>query len=269
MKGLKRLAVFTLAICMVLSLCLTGGVDAAKKKKKSKKAVNLVIAEKNLNMIIGDTYKLTVKNLTAKQLKKVKWSSSDKKVAFVNKKGIVKAKKSGTAIITAKYGKQTKTCKITVENVKINSLKIGVEDENDLDDDDNLILYLGEEADENVYELECTFTAKRGVKAITRKAALKYTTGPIWTSSNEKVATIDEDGIITMLAAGTTTITVQVGDKKATLKVIVSDEGDEDDGELEEEESDGDLEDVDGEYPDADTVSLDDYDLSELSSDDE
>ncbi len=42
------------------------------------------------------------------------WKSSNKKVATVSSKGLVKAKKSGTAKITASYGGQKFTCKVTV-----------------------------------------------------------------------------------------------------------------------------------------------------------
>ncbi len=46
---------------------------------------------------------------------KVKWSSSNKKVAKVNSKGKVTAKKKGTAKISAKVGGKTYKCKITVK----------------------------------------------------------------------------------------------------------------------------------------------------------
>jgi len=46
---------------------------------------------------------------------KIKFSSSNKKVATINKKGVVTAKKKGTTIITVKYGKQSKKVKLTVK----------------------------------------------------------------------------------------------------------------------------------------------------------
>lgn len=45
----------------------------------------------------------------------IKYTSSDKKVAVVNSRGKITAKKKGTAVITVKAGKVTATCKITVK----------------------------------------------------------------------------------------------------------------------------------------------------------
>ncbi len=54
---------------------------------------------------------------------KVKWLTSNKKVATVSSKGVVKAVKAGTVKITAKVGKKKYTCKITVKAVKKATIK--------------------------------------------------------------------------------------------------------------------------------------------------
>ncbi len=59
----------------------------------------------------GKKYTLKLKGTT----KKVKWKTSNKKIATVNKNGKVTAKKKGKAIITAKVGKKTYKCRITVK----------------------------------------------------------------------------------------------------------------------------------------------------------
>ena len=50
--------------------------------------------------------------------KKIKWSSSKKKVAVVTKSGKVIAKKSGTAYVTAKVNGQKLKCKVSVRSNK-------------------------------------------------------------------------------------------------------------------------------------------------------
>ncbi len=93
-----------------------GNVQAASKTKLSKKSISL-------DMGVKKTLKL--KNARHK----VKWRSSNKKVAVVTakrgKRGSVitiKAKKSGKCTITAKCGKKTYKCKVKVSNVRIRKL---------------------------------------------------------------------------------------------------------------------------------------------------
>ena len=97
MKQRKKVAsVFAL---LVLALCL---MPATISQAATKKYV--VKAKVTYELIKGEKIKLYVKK--HKKSKKVKWKSSNKKVATVSKKGVVTAKKSGTATITAKIGKK-------------------------------------------------------------------------------------------------------------------------------------------------------------------
>lgn len=68
------------------------------------------ISCKKLTMKIGEKKKLRIKNTK----KKVRWNSSNSKIASVNKTGLVRAKKEGSVKITALLNKQKFTCKITV-----------------------------------------------------------------------------------------------------------------------------------------------------------
>lgn len=107
-----------IAIALTTALVLTGvggnPADAAKKAK---------ISKSKLSLQVGQSKQLSVKNLTKKQKKKLKWSSGKKKIATVSKKGKVTAKKVGKAKITAKVGKKKYTCKVTVTK-KTDSEKI-------------------------------------------------------------------------------------------------------------------------------------------------
>lgn len=77
---------------------------------------NLKISSKKATITVGYSTTLTVKNASA-----VTWSTSNKKVATVNKKGKVTGKKIGKATITAKVGNASYKCSVTV---KANSIKL-------------------------------------------------------------------------------------------------------------------------------------------------
>lgn len=66
--------------------------------------------KKQVELKVGKTYKLKVKGTS----NKVKWSTSNKKIAKVFKNGVITAKKAGKATIKAKVGKKTLKCKVTV-----------------------------------------------------------------------------------------------------------------------------------------------------------
>ena len=78
-------------------------VKAAPKK--------VSISKKKLTLKVGKKTTLKLKNANAS---KVKWSSSNKKVATVSK-GVIKAKKVGKATITATYKKKKYKCTVTVK----------------------------------------------------------------------------------------------------------------------------------------------------------
>lgn len=75
-------------------------------------AATMKISQKTLSLTVGDTKTLKV---TTSLKGSITWKSSDKKVATVSSKGKVKAKKQGTAKITAKVKNKSVTCKVTVK----------------------------------------------------------------------------------------------------------------------------------------------------------
>lgn len=102
----------------------------------------------------------------------VKWSSSNKKVATVNGKGMVKGRKSGTCKVVARFGGKKYACKVTVVNPRLNKKKI------------------------TVYN--------------SRNFRLKVTGGKgriRWKSGNKKVATVSKKGTVTAIKGGTCTVT--------------------------------------------------------------
>lgn len=101
---MKKKISIILFMALIISLVPSNAVLAARKVSLSKKSLSLVV---------GKSKNLKLKNASKG---KVKWSSSNKKVATVNKVGKVKAKKKGKTVILAKYlGKKYK-CKVTVKS---------------------------------------------------------------------------------------------------------------------------------------------------------
>lgn len=94
----KNLKSFLVALLFVLCFGMTA--HAAPK-----------LSQKKASLVIGQKITLKVKN---RGKRNVKWSSSNKKVASVSSKGKVKAKKKGTAVITARVGNRKLKCRVTV-----------------------------------------------------------------------------------------------------------------------------------------------------------
>ena len=117
--------------------------------------------------------------------KSVTWSSDDEAVATVDTNGIVSAKSEGTATITAKAGEQSDTCTVTVSKIPVSSITINGA-EPTLVEGDTLIL-------------TATITPS--------DASYKTVT---WTSSNDTVAIVDQNGKVTAKSVGTATIKATV-----------------------------------------------------------
>lgn len=69
------------------------------------------------------------KTLRVKTANKVKWSSSNKAIVTVNKKGKIVARRAGKAKITAKYGKKKAVFVVTVKNTPCITSSIRKENE--------------------------------------------------------------------------------------------------------------------------------------------
>lgn len=93
--------------CLISSLVLLSTVPVYAKQNIKLNKIFITLPTKN-------TYTLKVNGTK----KKVKWSSSKKKIATVNKNGKITAKKSGTAYITAKVNGKKIKCKVSVRSNK-------------------------------------------------------------------------------------------------------------------------------------------------------
>ena len=96
------------------------------KQQISVKSISM--QEKNVTISKGSTKKIVVIfNPTNATNKNINWSSSNKKIATIDKSGNVKGIKAGTVTITAKSnnGKKT-TCKVTVTKQAVAKTKWGI-----------------------------------------------------------------------------------------------------------------------------------------------
>ena len=88
-------------------------ISAADKKNTKKTSKKKVIRLNKTSKKIKKGKKVKLKLINAKA-KKVKWYSSNTSVAKVSKKGVVKGRKKGTAIISAVYKGKAYSCKVKV-----------------------------------------------------------------------------------------------------------------------------------------------------------
>lgn len=95
-SGLQKVVKVTVQKSTVKTKKITGVSKSLKLNKKQRAVLRPVIAP-----------------LTSKQ--KITYKSSNSKVASVNSKGQITAKKKGTAVITVKSGSKTVKCKVTVK----------------------------------------------------------------------------------------------------------------------------------------------------------
>lgn len=106
MKKKCRIAVFLIMLVGFLVMPVKNVSAAANMNKKS------------ISIDVKKTYALKVSG--TKQ--KIKWSSSNRKIATVSPKGVVKGINPGKCTVTAKYGNKKLTCKVTVKKAPLFSV---------------------------------------------------------------------------------------------------------------------------------------------------
>lgn len=122
---------------------------------------------------------------------KITWRSSNSAVASVNTKGVILAKKSGSATISAKANGITRTISITVTNPYFNINKTSI-------------------------TLNYGSSAKIGISASPKPSYISWKT-----TSNQHAASIGSDGTIKAMYIGTASYTATVNGVKRTVKVTV------------------------------------------------
>ncbi len=150
----------------------------------------ITLNSNTLSMKVGDISTLEVSGNTSA----VEWLNSNDSVASVYY-GVVTAKAIGKAIITAKCGKSKATCEVFVTGTDGASLRISPAMVSMKKGDTYQFQY------GNTYDLELT-----------------------WTSSDETIARVDNNGQVTALAPGNATITLATNIESVSALVAVEHE---------------------------------------------
>ena len=173
-----------------------------------------IIIENPVTSITLNTEQLTMEYGTKEQLTAtvapdyadypgLTWTSDNEEVATVDGSGLVTAVSEGEANITATAvdgSGVTATCKVTVTPKLVTSVTL----------------------DQSELAIERSFTAQLAATIAPEDADNRTVT---WTSDNEEVATVDENGLVTAVGIGEANITAIAADGSgvtATCKVTVS-----------------------------------------------
>jgi len=164
--------------------------------------VSAVIIKKRMSLTVGHSETLAVKIAPAKADNNVTWASTNTAVATVNSNGEVVGVSTGTAYVTVttKDGSKAATCTVTVgkANVALTGVTL------------------------NQSTLNLTAGGATGTLTAT-VVPLTSNQNVTWTSSDPNVATVNANGVVTPVVAGTAKITATTADglKTATCTVTV------------------------------------------------
>lgn len=205
-------------------------------------------------MYLSNTFALEVKSASASP----SYASLDKKIATIDKKGVVTGTKKGTTYVTATVGKTVLKCKVEVDNPvisdttvvllkdKTKTLKVtGGSGTITWKSSNTAVAVVNEQgvvtakkfgettvtAVRNGITLKCTvkvYDPKLSTSKLTLKAGeskeitVKQSTGatPAWSTSAKSIVKVSK-GKVTAIKAGTATITCNVDGVKLTCEVVV------------------------------------------------
>ena len=198
MSMLKRILAIVIAAAVAVSILTVPDVEVSAATGKVRSVAVTNLPAKQLTLKKGKTFTLKSKvTVTGKASKKVTYKTSNKKIATVNAKGKITAKKKGTAkIYVISKADKKKKCTVTVTvgtpvtKVKLNKTKS--------------TMTIGKKQ-----TLKATVTPK--------KASSKAV---VWKSSNKKVATVTSKGVVKGIKKGTVKITATSKADKKVKKTI-------------------------------------------------
>lgn len=161
-----------------------------------KEVESLSFTNSNYSMYVGKTLPYSVTVLPNNASSNLKWTSSNENVATVDNKGNVTSLSTGktTITVTSDNGKKA-SFNLTVNELLINNLYIT---------DYMNAIYIGDST-----SIKTTIFPRESTEKIS------------YTSSNEKVAKVDSNGVVTGIGVGNVVITAYSKNTKATAEIIV------------------------------------------------
>lgn len=151
----------------------------------------------NLDLKVGETYKLEAIVEPEDAVYELTWESSDDQIVKVSDTGSIEALAAGEATVTVTAGEYSDECVVVVTEVAVESITL------------------------NQTELELE-EGGYSVLIATVKPDDATNKGVTWTSLDETVATVDQTGMVKALKAGNTTVRATAGDCTAECKVVVT-----------------------------------------------
>ena len=149
----------------------------------------------NTNINVGDSIRLTGLLYPEYAADTIQWKSSNLEIATISYDGLVKAVSPGKTTITAICGKVSSTCELNVQAIKAEKITLSKE--------------------------QVSLNQSDTIKIVASVFPNKGTDKVKWSSSDLKVATVSDEGIVTAIGAGKVTITATCGEISATCEVTV------------------------------------------------
>lgn len=184
-NGRLNRARMILLLLFMLSLLQAGPAAAAKTDNQNSTDISREVSLPKRGLILAQYEKIRLN--VRKESGTVSWSSSDKKIASVSRNGIVRTKKTGRCKITAKVNGKTYVCRIRVKALALD-------------------------------KTELTLVRGRQMQLSLNNTGIR----PVWESSNEKVASVSDEGTVWAHAIGTCKIRGQYKSAEVTCLVKVT-----------------------------------------------